>query len=102
MYKKGKICTDIEQDSEVVVLRVIPDRCDKVVVKEGRYSEQTVYDYNSRYSYVSKSDPVVVAVYSGSLPTDPSSLSPDGRCTIANNSDSKKYKFPISRIEPIN
>lgn len=101
MFQLGTIATDIVEESEVVVVRVIADRCDEVVVKKGQYGERTVYDFNSRYSYVSKSDPVVVAVYSSSLPADPTEVSIEGRHLLAKNSEAKKYKFPITRLEPI-
>jgi hypothetical protein len=99
MFKHGTIATDIEEKSEVVVVRVIADRCDSVVVKEGQYGEQTVYDFNSRYGYVSPDEPVVVAVYSSSLPADPTEVSREGRHLLAKNSEAKQYKFPITRLE---
>jgi hypothetical protein len=96
----GDLATDIEEQSEVVVVRIIPDRCDSVVVKNGQYGEQTVYDFNSRYSYVEPDDSVLVAVYSETLPADPTEVSREGRHLLAKNSDAKQYKFPITRLEP--
>lgn len=98
---------DIVQDREtgdrLVVIRRYPVRCDDYVVKQedpmnGRYTEQTVYDFNSRYSYVQKSDPVAEAVYADSLPADPDDLSREGRGLLAENADVEQYAFPISRL----
>lgn len=100
MFEKGDMATDREQESEVVVVRVIADRCDEVVAKEGRYGEQSVYDFNRRYSYVDPSEPTVEAVYSESLPAEPSELTIEGRVLLSKNSEAKKYKFPVSRLEP--
>jgi hypothetical protein len=96
VYERGDILTDREQDSEVVVVQLDSRRADEVVVKEGRYSDFTVYDYNSRRC--DPSEPVVHAVYSSSLPADPHELTGDGRATLAQNADVQTYAFPISRL----
>lgn len=98
MLRIGTIATDIEEQSEVVVVKIIPDRCDEVMIQEMRRS---VYDCNSRYGYVDPDNPVVAAVYSDSMPEDPRELTREGRHLLAKNSETKNYKFPITRLEPI-
>jgi hypothetical protein len=106
VYQKGDILFDKVQESEVVVTQMLSERCDEVVVKqknvaENRYSDLTVYDFNSRYGFASRGDPVVFAAYSESLPTDPHELTRGGRATLAQNIDEQTYAFPISRLVPI-
>ena len=106
MYKKGDILLDKEENSEVVVVQLISTRADEYVVKErdpaeNRYSDQTVYSYNSRYKYVQPADPVLKAVFVESLPTNPHELTEEGRALLAENADVKQYAFPISRVTPI-
>ena len=69
--RPADITIDKEQDSEVLITKITQERADEYVVKEGRYSEQTVFDYNSRYDYVRESDYVVEGVYLESMPFDP-------------------------------
>ena len=104
MYTKGDILRDQQQDSEVVFIERIPDRYDEVVVKpknvaENRYSDQTVYDYNSRWC--EPHEPVIRAVYLESLPADPHELTKQGRALLAQNADVRVYSFPLSRLTPI-
>jgi hypothetical protein len=107
VYQKGDILLDKVQEADVVVTQVISERCDSVVVKnknvaENRYSDSTVYDYNSRYG-CEPQEPVVKAVYAESLPssTDMEELTQEGRSILIRNTDSKVYSFPISRLVPI-
>ena len=101
MYQKGDILLDKVQESEVVVTQMLSERCDSVVVKsKNRYSDSTVYDYNSRYG-CKPQEPVVKAVYAESLPSNPHELTKEGRGLLARNTDSKVYSFPISRLVPI-
>ena len=107
MYQKGDILFDKVQESEVVVTQMLSERCDEVIVKsknvaENRYSDSTVYDYNSRYG-CEPQEPVVKAVYAMSLPssTDTEELTQEGRSILIRNTDSKVYSFPISRLVPI-
>ena len=105
MYERGDILTDREQDSEVVVVQLSSDRADEYVVHQrdpaqNRYSEQTVYDFNSRYEYVSAEDPVVHAVYLDSIRTDIADLTRQERAVLAQNADVQTYAFPISRLVP--
>jgi hypothetical protein len=104
VYQKGDILFDKVQESEVVVTQMISERCDEVIVKsknvaENRYSDSTVYDYNSRRC--EPQEPVVKAVYAESLPSNPHELTKEGRGLLARNTDSKVYSFPISRLVPI-
>jgi hypothetical protein len=94
VYQKGDILFDKVQESEVVVK--------SKNVAENRYSDSTVYDYNSQYG-CEPQEPVVKAVYAMSLPssTDPYELTKGGRGLLARNTDSKVYSFPISRLVPI-
>ena len=106
MYKKGEILRDREEDSEVVVVQLVSKRADEYVVKkrdpsENRYSDQTVYSFNSRYGYVQPNEPVLKAVYVESLPADPHELTEEGRALLAQNADVKVYAFPVSRLTPI-
>jgi len=55
MFKLGTLATDIQEQSEVVGVRVIADRCDEVVVRQNQYGdEHTVYEFNTRSRYVSE------------------------------------------------
>lgn len=106
MYKKGDILRDREENSEVVIVQLVSKRADEYVVKErdpseNRYSDQTVYSFNSRYEYVQPDEPVLNAVYAESLPADPHELTREGRALLAQNADVKQYAFPISRLTPI-
>jgi len=96
VIRLGTITTDIVQESEVVVVKIISDRCDSVMVDELLKS---VYECNK--DYAEPDEPVVVGVYSDRLPSDPRDLSREGRHLLAKNSDCKKYKFPITRLEPV-
>jgi hypothetical protein len=105
VYQKGDILLDKVQESEVVVTQMLSERCDEVIVKnknvaKNRYSDSTVYDYNSRYG-CEPQEPVVKAVYAESLPSNPHELTKEGRDLLARNTDSKVYSFPISRLVPI-
>lgn len=105
MYEKGTILQDKEERSQVVVVRTDSRRSDEVVINErdpaqNRYSDQTVYNFNSRYDYVSPEDPVVHAVYLDSIATDVAELTQEGRATLARNADVRTYAFPISRLVP--
>lgn len=97
MIRLGTIATDIVQESEVVVVKIIPDRCDQVMVPEVRKS---VYECNK--DYAEPDEPVVAAVYVENLPADPREVSREGRHMLAKNSEAKQYKFPITRLEPKN
>lgn len=104
MYEEGDILIDREQDSEVVIIHQSSDRAGEYVIKErdpaeNRYSDQTVYDYNSRYGCDSR-EQVYRAVYAESLPTDPHELTKEGRVLLAQNADVPTYAFPISRLTP--
>ena len=92
------IVKDRETRDKLVVVARYSVSSDEFVVKEGQYGDQTVYDFNSRYSYVEKSDPVVEVVYADSLPADPKELTDEGRGILAENADVKEYAFPISRL----
>jgi hypothetical protein len=111
MCKRGEICIDKEQDSKVIIVQLISERCDEVVCKEGQYGSQTVFDFNSRYSYVSRDDPVVVAVYKKPVQQmiyrrdnfkQIEELTREGRGRLAQEaiekSHMKQYYFPITRI----
>jgi hypothetical protein len=39
MLKLGTLATDIQEQSEVVGVRVIADRCDEVVVRQNQYGD---------------------------------------------------------------
>lgn len=95
MIRLGTIATDIVQKSDVVVVKIIPDRCDSVIVEEV---QKSVYESNK--DYAEPDEPVVSAVYADRLPSDPTEVSREGRHLLAKNSDAKKYKFPITRLEP--
>jgi hypothetical protein len=102
VYEKSDILIDREQDSEVVVVQLSSDRADEYVIKErdpseNRYSDQTVYDYNSRYGCDSQ-ERVYRAVYTEALPSDPHELTKEGRVLLAQNADVKLYAFPVSRL----
>ena len=104
MYTRGDILTDKVQDSDIIVVQILSERCDEFVVKpknveENRYSDQTVYDWNARWG-CQPDEPVVKGVYVESLPTDPTELSRDGRAILAQNADVQTYAFPISRLTP--
>ncbi len=106
MYQKGDILFDKVKQSEVVVTQMLSERCDEVILKnknvaESRYSDSTVYDYNSRRC--KPQEPVVKAVYAESLPSsvDMEELTQEGRSILIRNTDSKVYSFPISRLVPI-
>ncbi len=91
----------------MVVLQFVSTRADEYVIRkrdpsENRYSDLTVYDFNSRYKYVQPDDAVVRAVYAESLPSDAHKLTQQGRALLGKNSDAKVYAFPISRLTPIN
>ena len=106
MYKKGEILRDREENSEVVVIQTVSKRADEYVIRErdpskSRYSDFTAFDFNSRYEYVQRDDPVVRAVYADSLPADPHELTRKGRGLLAQNADVKAYAFPVSRLTPI-
>jgi len=63
VYKKCEILRDREENSEVVVVKRVSTRADEYVVKkrdlsESRYSDQTVYQFNSRYECVQPGEPV--------------------------------------------
>ena len=105
MYKNGIILQDREECSEVIAVRVDSRRSDEVVVHprdpaQNRYSDQTVYDFNSRYEYVSAEDPVVHAVYLDSIRTDIADLTRQERAVLARDADVQTYAFPISRLVP--
>lgn len=114
MCKRGEICIDKEQDSKVIIVQLISERCDEVVCKEGQYGSQTVFDFNSRYSYVSRDDPVVVAVYAkpaqellykrDNFEDIEDGLTQKGRGKLAQDAIDKghvkQYYFPITRIVP--
>jgi hypothetical protein len=105
VYQKGDILLDKVQESEVVVTQMLSERCDEVIIKnknlaKNRYSDSTVYDYNSRYG-CEPQEPVVKAVYAESLPSNPHELTKEGRGLLGKNTDSKVYSFPISRLVPI-
>lgn len=105
VYTKGDILLDKVQESEVVVTQMLSERCDEVVIKsknvaENRYSDSTVYDYNSRYG-CEPQEPVVKAVYAESLPADSHELTRGGLGLLAENADVKSYSFPISRLVPV-
>lgn len=115
MYSKGDIRYDREEQSEVVVVQLRTDPSDEFVVKEGQYSEQTVYDFNSRYDYVSEEDVVVSAVYYSNLEafiysqrdeTDLDDLTNEERAdwidSALDQNEVKKYYFPITRLTEIN
>lgn len=87
---------DRVQESEVVVVKIIPDRCDDVMVEEV---QKSVYECNK--DYAEPDEPVVAAVYSDRMPADPREVSREGRHLLAKNSEAKKYRFPITRLEPI-
>lgn len=111
MYSKGDIRYDREEQSKVVVVQLRTDECDEFVVKEGQYSEQTVYDFNSRYDYVSEEDVVVSAVYYSNLEafvfanrdeTDLDELKSEERAdwvaSAVEQEQVKVYHFPITRL----
>lgn len=105
VYQQGEILKDKEENSETVVVQLVSKRADEYVVKErdpseNRYSNQTVYDFNSRYSYVQPDDSVVKAIYLDSLPFNPYEYPRDERGELAWNADVKVYAFPISRLTP--
>ena len=106
MYQRGEILQDREENSEVVVLQFVSKRAEEYVVKErdpseNRYSDQTVYDFNSRYDYVQPDDSVVKAIYLDSLPFNPYEYPQEERGELAWNADVKVYAFPISRLTPV-
>ena len=89
----------------MVVVKRVSTRADEYVVKErnpseNRYSDQTVYDYNSRYG-CQPDEPVVKGVYAESLPADPHELTRVGRALLARNADTKQYAFSLSRLTHI-
>jgi len=108
MYKQGEILYDREQNERVVVVQLLSDPCDDVVCKEGQYGEQTVWDFNKRYDYVSRDDPVVVAKYysslqeilyaQGNFKSIDDGLTRGGRADLASKSSVKQYYFPITRL----
>jgi hypothetical protein len=114
MYSKGDIRYDREENSKVVVVQLRTDQCGEFVVKEGQYSEQTVYDFNSRYDYVSEEDVVVSAVYYSNLEafiysqrdeTDLDELSSTERAdwieSALEQEQVKVYHFPITRLTEV-
>jgi hypothetical protein len=107
MYEYGAILKDREQNATVLVTRIDSRRADEFIIKEkdpseNRFSDQSVYDFNSRYPYVKPADPVVLGVYTDSLPFDADAYDQYDRGVIARNlvekGEIKEYSFPISRL----
>jgi hypothetical protein len=96
MIRLGTIAVDRVQESEVVVVKIIPDRCDQVMVPEVKKS---VYECNK--DYAEPDEPVVAAIYTESLPADPREVTREGRHMLAMNSEARQYRFPITRLKPL-
>jgi len=99
----------IDWDKEVVedMGEVAFGDVDEWVLKEkdpskNRYSEQTVWDFNSRYAFCEPSDPVCKCVYLGYAPFEPLGLSRLERANKLQEMDTQdiEYAFPITRIKP--
>jgi hypothetical protein len=61
--KTGSLVVDRTTGNQLVIVKITDQRADEYVVKQGRYGEQTVYEFNSRYDFVSPEDRVVECVY---------------------------------------
>ena len=98
--KPADITIDKEQDNEVLITKITEQRADEYIVKEGRYGDQSVYDFNSRYGYVRESDYVVEGVYVESMPFDPREKDlEDHEVRVIARHECKVYAFPHSRLE---
>lgn len=88
---------------QLIVVQVTDQQADEYVVKHGRYSEQTVYDFNSRYDFASPEDEVVECVYPSSVPAncDVLELTEEERQELIEHMylDDETYAFPDSRLE---
>lgn len=88
---------------QLIIVTVTDQRADEYVVKNGRYGEQTVYDFNHRYGFVSAEDGVVECVYPSSIPADCDvlGLSDEERRELVEHLhlDDETYAFPDSRLE---
>lgn len=105
--KEGEFVIDRAEGDKMILMSKHSVPSDEWVLKEkdpskNRYSEQTVWDFNSRYAFCEPSDPVCKCVYLGYAPFEPLGLSRLERANKLQEMDTEdiEYAFPITRIKP--